>query len=842
MRLQAIRAFPLPVGNQIELTWVNPDPDQYPGVRILRRAGAYPTSPDDGVVVAEGQNLPYTANPDGARLYRVLDRQLQGETVYYYSLFPYQGDPPAYVIERHNRAAAMATAPYDMAGRMYELLPRIYHRYDSAGPPPAAPLLSDADRQRGQLRRFLDLPGGQLDQIYSFARAMLDLHDIDRVDGRLLPLLAQWIGWQTDYRLAIDAQRNELRQAPFIYETIGIVPTLEATVKRVLGWESRTKELVHNVCLTNRPPRLNIWSRRQLEDNTWSEPVHPISLDFAYAGRLAAVAEDDQHLWLFYHTARADHWDIWYKTLFVFGIDAALRDGLDRGIVSVALQQAFANEGLLLSQHATIGAEAGAWRITDTENNQTYTVREEPGQLHVEHWAPSRPLTNRERFDRHPTAVRAGAALWVFWDVYDPAGRTWRIDYRTHREGAWSAIATFGGAAPAPERRQPRAAVDGDGSLWLFWMERAEATHPWQWRYNRYDDPATALDPAGSFSFDSELGRQVRDLFVLSREDGAQTLWVFWAQQEPVGNLTQTEWRIYYRTKQSLDPAAADWTAAQPLAAPGYDSGREPAALLDDDGNIELYWSSGQGGSWSLWRSTLDVAADSWDPAERLTGDPYSERDPLPVSLGGRTWLIYHSNQSLTYTSAIYSATETLDARYAGSTTVDTRNVAKIALRGRYEDFQTYTYDSGDRGRRSEEDWYARDTVALYLTPDVEDPQLISRSRSLISKVLRQFLPIQVRPVFIIDPAVHTERVYTYDFPDADPPRRILESFVDEELETISADSYTGPVDGYQDVAPDWVWLRSWREDTADHHIVDVTDLPLDLRYRTWHVSIEAGG
>ena len=53
------------------------------------------------------------------------------------------------------------------------------------------------DTQRGQLRRFLDLPGGQLDQLYSFAKALLDLYNLDKADGRLLPLLAYWIGWQT---------------------------------------------------------------------------------------------------------------------------------------------------------------------------------------------------------------------------------------------------------------------------------------------------------------------------------------------------------------------------------------------------------------------------------------------------------------------------------------------------------------------------------------------------------------------------------------------------------------------------------------------------------------------
>jgi hypothetical protein len=50
--------------------------------------------------------------------------------------------------------------------------------------------VAPADRAKGELRRFLDLPGSQLDQIYSLARAALNLVDVDRLEGALLPLLA----------------------------------------------------------------------------------------------------------------------------------------------------------------------------------------------------------------------------------------------------------------------------------------------------------------------------------------------------------------------------------------------------------------------------------------------------------------------------------------------------------------------------------------------------------------------------------------------------------------------------------------------------------------------------
>ena len=92
-----------------------------------------------------------------------------------------------------------------------------------------------------------------------------------------------------------------------------MIPTVEATVKRLVGWESRTKEFVHNVFRSNQPERFNLWVREQNSAGAWSTPTAPLSLDFAYEGRPTAVRDQGGTLWLFYHTLRKGRWDIWYK-------------------------------------------------------------------------------------------------------------------------------------------------------------------------------------------------------------------------------------------------------------------------------------------------------------------------------------------------------------------------------------------------------------------------------------------------------------------------------------------------------------------------------------------------
>ncbi len=789
LRLENITATPHASGNRIDLKWSNPKPDQSPGVRIVRKESTYPTSPDDGFIVVEGEDIN-----------SVVDKNLKGETVYYYMMFPSKGDPPEYQIDLKNRTAAMATSPYNIAGQLYDHLPGIYHRYDTVFPKLIPDEMSEEDQQRGQLRRFLDLPGSKLDQLYSFAKAGLDFHNLKKVDGHLLPLLAQWIGWKTDHTLEIDSQRNEIRNAPALYKTIGIIPTVEATVKRISGWESRTKEFVHNVFLSNRPERLNIWALYRRSSGEWSGSPELISLDFAYEGRPAAVEDAQGTLWFFYHTHRKGKWDIWYKTLFTFDVNLGFQSELDNGIVSTELQQAFEDKEFSLSLTATVEKTDSMWLIMDADNEQTYSVRQEEGKLVVYKWTPSQPLTNRGLIDKHPTGILHDETLWIFFGVYDEMDKKWHIDYRTQTGSAWSEIDSSEPFADTTNgRKKPYAVVDHDNGLWLFWLEKAD--YRWQLKYNRFNGTIWELDPAISFPLDAgEQPRVESDPFVLFHPvDTNQRIWVFWARKETTGG--QKSWVIAYRIKQGIDPSVNDWSEIRTLPKDppdgDYDN-REPAAIVNADGNIELFWSSTKSGSWSIWRNTLDITAHTWGAEEQITNNPYSQHDSLPFLINGGTLLIYRSNKSIPYSSKVYKATKTVDFRYAGSTTVDTRNTNKISLRGKFEDFHTYTYDAGIKGKRTNEDWYARDTIGLYLATDTMDKENLEFGISRIEKVLGEFMPFTDRAVFIPRSDFHTDYIYSYGKPATPQSRFITESNRDSLISELEEPIFS-PLDDFTD-------------------------------------------
>jgi phage tail-like protein len=774
----------------------------------------------------------------------VADTGLDPQVVYYYALFKRIPNSHAYHSEQTWRASAMAIGHYGVDECLFQLLPAVHKRYDEPGP--------GQQGRPGQLRRFLQVFGLTLDHLRGQAEGLRARHDVLDVQASRLPHLAQWIGWDLDRTLDELAQRNEILFAPELYRTVGTIPNIRALVNHLTGWDCRVKEFVHNVVLSNRPERLNIWIARRSSNGKWSKPTEPLSLDFAYEGRPAAARDADDVLWLFYHTLRKGQWDIWYKTLTEFAIAKEFQDDLNAANVSKRLRQAFENGGSRLAPHATIEKKDGLWLVNDAENSENYTVKEETGGLKVYRWAPSRPLTDRMQLDKHPTAAVRGETLLVFWDSYDEANHTWRIDFRLRdAAGEWSPITSFvdPDAEIQPERRRPCAVVDDQGGLWLFWLEKA-GSH-WQLKYNSHsgtdwdaESLRDFLESAHDFPLD-ENGRSPQwDVFAFA--DPESHLWVFWARrvtapnnesdptETTAGGPDRSPWQIAYRYTELSDPDAWSSIHTVPQEPSDHDY-REPAAVWDEtDGSVEIFCTSNRDGSWSVWHGPLN----HWNIAKQVKRSPYSQRDPLPVTLADGTLLVYRSNQILIPRSAVSGAPQSLDTRYAGCTTVDTRNLSKLALRGRFEDFQSYTYDAGDNGERTNQDWYARDTVGVFLTPDTEDATLNQHTRHRIEDFLRRFLPIQVRAVFIVEPPVYTELVYTYGFEDYEPKRVIVEQVFDSTI----PEPYLGIEDSYRDIVPGWVWVHSWSLEYLDHRTVDFTTTPIDTKFRTWHIGLEPGG
>ncbi len=899
-RLQHINAVPLEGGNGISLQFLNPSPGEYSGVRLVRREKTHPVSPGDGVLAGDVNNqllfsldgsfahhldnavistalaarfapLLIAFSPravvqviapglkwaitdggtitdgtitdgtitdgtitdgtitDGQAVYLLVnnsgeiqvyglsrledrgadDTGLQAETVYYYTLFPYKTHPPdpqdpsMFDFDPRNRATAMVCGNYGFARTMYRLLPAVYHRYDRM-------LNPSGDDGSGPLYRFLEITGSVLDQLYSYTAAARNLRHIDAVDGRLLPMMARWIGWETDFSKEVEKQRIQLRNAPTLYKSIGSVPTLETMIKQVTDWKNKVKEFMHVIFFTNRPEQLYPSISSRTGSNWQSGEL--LSVDYSFDGRPAAVWSDSV-LWLFFHSPRKGNWDIRFKT---------------------------------------------------------YTSDEG--------WTPSLPFTpiRSGDIDKHPSAVlRETAAekeLWVFWTAYHPDTHEPHIRYRVQTLGLWSEDMVFdhGGGGDLKPRRNPVAAVDGNQRLWLFWFEdevpgtglnRSPRT---RLKYNCLDGETWISETSIEFPLDGVLEPQVgTDLFVLvhpfSETDEDNRLTLFWSRKRPVSGgtglmryLSGSE--VVWRQKTGLIDPTAGWGEVRVLPKPSgawtlsdvaediYDD-KEPAAVINKDGNVELFWSSNRSGNWTVETRTIaDLSAPGLSVATVVADNRYSQRTPLPLYLdepgnepGESVTLIHRSSRGPAGLASGGGKLETLDFRSAGSVGIDDRSRLRLGQQTNYTDFINYTYDTS---QGSGDTRYTRDTVGLFLSPTHEDIHLINRNQEIIKGILDRFVPIFTRIIFIIQPPDRFDYVYPYVSEGVE--RDLEDGFRDSLAESFPAEVYPAEIgDSVDKAGIDWVWLESWSDAYPAHQTVDSRSVPVNTRYRSVHTEVD---
>jgi hypothetical protein len=387
----------------------------------------------------------------------------------------------------------------------------------------------------------------------------------------------------------------------------------------------------------------------------------------------------------------------------------------------------------------------------------------------------------------------------------------------------------FGQPPPAPpagiDETEPTAFDDGSGNLWLFWSSRRDGS--WKIWYNVLATAGWAVpapltvsplpDREASALFDSSGGR----------------IWVFWSRKKDNGL-----WNIFSRTTTTLDFSAqtlASWTEAEFTPAPANYDNREPAAALTGPGAVEVYFSSNQMNGWNIWSRPVTSATQGADSP--VTSGQYTRRNPVPLSLGpGRMHLWFRNNEVLEYSSKLYPAARTIDGRYAGSTTADTRNPVRLSLGGHIDDIQRYTYETPLADPQQEAArLYARDTIGVFLTPDTNDEQLILSGRTQIGNILQSFLPIQTRVVFLID-QTYSEYVYTYDAASSTPPQTIGEQMID----TILSEVAPAIASSFSDTA-NFKFLRTWAPGAAAGSLPDTAAAAPDLSFRLPLAHVQEG-
>jgi phage tail-like protein len=123
---------------------------------------------------------------------------------------------------------------------LLELLPPLYAHND----------------EHGDLRTFLSLPAGSLDELKQAIDEFPSIFDVDRCDERFLPLLARLVGIQKDGTRSPEYQRRRIREAVEIYRRKGTTPAIQRDLA-ALGWQGELEETFRSALRLNARSRVS---------------------------------------------------------------------------------------------------------------------------------------------------------------------------------------------------------------------------------------------------------------------------------------------------------------------------------------------------------------------------------------------------------------------------------------------------------------------------------------------------------------------------------------------------------------------------------------------------------
>jgi phage tail-like protein len=668
MKVLQLSAESTPDG-RVMLSWRTPPEAAFRGVRVLRRERRFPSLAELG---SSAEVFHDAVTPQGSETGYV-DGPLQGETVYYYTAVAYDAAGRSFP----EFVSAMAYVPYRTDEYLYRSLPEIYQLFDRAPAGANLGVVPD-ERARGSLRRLIEIIGQPFDELRSIAGAMRDFHNIDRVDGALLPLLARWIGQPSDTTLDLDRQRNEIRYAPQYYRTTGVPANLRAAINRFVSWDARIKEFVHNVMLVTHPEQLTIWQMRR-EGVQWRPPRN-VNLEIAFEGRVATLLTPDDRIWLMYHARRSapaalgasatgpghDRWHIFMKiedrgepqpsirltfggaehkhpsvvvrpdgTVWLFYSRYSEVNG--RVVPKIGLQLLAA--GRQAQPAHVIGVNAGPFALADGDQfeitigagTQSITRRVTVRTEHLPDLASASAADVAQLLDRELPAVDV---------VVDDDGR---VHLRSRATGI-AALLTIPASTLATSLGIAPGATTGSNATSACLVGGVQA-------------PFALTDGAGlSVRIDNDPPRAIvfraADFVNIAQATVAEVVTAIDRQVPGIASATGNAVRLCSPTSGSksvvavlleASTAAAAFGFGAPLPAAGDAVDEdEPSASVDAVGNVWLFWASRRDGSWNIWYNRY--AGTAWDAAKPLTNSALPDHEPyalLDPAGGGRMWVFW---------------------------------------------------------------------------------------------------------------------------------------------------------------------------------------------------------
>ncbi|OYY91552.1 MAG: hypothetical protein B7Y45_03065 [Sphingomonas sp. 28-66-16] len=394
---------------------------------------------------------------------------------------------------------------------------------------------------------------------------------------------------------------------------------------------------------------------------------------------------------------------------------------------------------------------------------------------------------------------RLADGLWRGWTALDGVGAAGTVTIAEN--GVWATTA-IGAVRIEHDRVRLVTTADGLPSNAISMAEPGRSSPM------RLVDAPAARDPA------------------LAREaDGRQLL--AWSHAD-LADQASDQRRLRVRR---FDPVAGSWTVPVDATMPppgGRATDRQPALLPLAGGGARLFFTTDRSGAPGLAETLLSNALAAGAPTLLFDGDSHrTAPTPLPLPAGLGLLLLHRADASVTpgqISPLLAGATLVPDSpavvaatmqRRCGTTTVRGSDAARNGRRKRWDDLISYTPHrpviEGEAPIAPNE-FYTRGTIGLYVSRGTRGRPLTADNALRLQQLLREFLPINMRAVLILDPVSPEEFVFADRF--------IEDSFSDDInfIERIGL-----PADSTHALLPDWVILHS-------NAAGDVSVDPLDLK------------
>lgn len=387
---------------------------------------------------------------------------LQPGTTYYYQLD--QQTASAVPLQ----TTALAGEHYGLGRTLYESLPALYRRHDVVQPRATAgsTWVPESTLSAGPLRRFLDLFGTSLDLLRSSAEGLRGLHQLDQVDHRYLPLLAQWIGWDLSFDVGIATQRNELNHAPRLYQGIGTVPILRAINMRYAGWSTQVAEFAQSVARSNLPPQLNIFAQMEAAERWIGIDDAALLLGFG-PGNGSAVGGAGTRATLTGNQTQP--FPLRSGMELMIAADGGAPETLRLGPADfAAIGQTTAAEvaAVINRDLANVTAEVSAGRLVLRSD-----ISGAASSLQVLLSAPSLISLEGAPRGRLSAFIDSGKRIRLFYATVEPSATETRIHYKTFIAGRWTDARPLD--IPIDGSHGEPAAVElTNGDVLLAWVEQ----------------------------------------------------------------------------------------------------------------------------------------------------------------------------------------------------------------------------------------------------------------------------------------------------------------------------------------------------------------------------------